>query len=1119
MEKAGGARAVPASEPRVTPAAEANAVRELMRNKTMGQGDQYHVISFRWWQAWVQYTGYEEPQEDTMDTSGERPGPLNAAELVSPTFEAELKPALVEDYDYKLLPLAVYNKLEGWYGAEQPRFQRTAINRASQPGLVDVIVELYPVRGRVGIVGDNGQPTGEYEYVLLSRQLTVAVAQSRITTVADSMIKRRADNPNGVVPMWRRIWYKSVFDEPAETADAGDGERADVNSDGYVVVNEENGAAADNAEESEEEALAYVLFDDKSASTRATLLDLLDAGPVRLEIRAEYKGSFDDPWPRESVLNAWKLRLKQGDEIDAVDTEGNWYEALVMGREEIDGKINVKVHFMGWGHRWDDDIDVTDSKAASRITKRNVQVEFWRNFAVGDNVELKDHKNNKNPTWYSGEIEQIRDEGEDEDLSTTSKDGKAIDPLQAEEAALPGKRLLVVANTSQREPMYRWVCAQGEHICKMYTHLKEDRHQPKPRASYSSGGSSGYGYGGTYGYDSGTRGRPPVAGAVGLRNLGNTCFMNSMLQCISHTPQLTSFFLGGEWRKDVNKDNPLGMNGKLATVYADFLKDVWGGNHTVVAPTGLKRTVGNFNPTFAGYAQQDSQEFMSFLLDGLHEDLNRNQTKPYTEQVESKGRPDAEVAAEQWRRHLLRNDSVVVDHCHGLLRSHLTCCKCSNDSITFDPFLSLSLPLPVHNTRAVSIFLLRVDLSLRPEKMTVDMESRACLGDVKKWISDQTGIDAERLVLTDVWQHKVTKTYRDKHPLSEVREDDDIWAHELASAPVEPDLEEPEDGEGAAAAADGEGAEGGEGGSGDGGGAAGGAGTAEKGKKGWGLGLFGRKKNRGDAAQANAVGGKASKEGYPADQYVDLVLMLERKNQGGYGYRIEVFGPPRRIHVAPGTTNADVFAKVREMNSRFLDTEKTKAAADPGAAGSGATAPNGGEDADGAEGAPLFKLVSTLVYNYQTPSGHTPIEETAEPFTSRASERRLVGVVYTAEGYGVMDDQEVRMGVTSHRSHEEHQARKERAGERASISLRDCFSQLTVREQLNETDMWYCARCKEHVRAYKKFDLWSVPDVLILHLKRFQYLPGTYFVHRQKLEDLGKPEPKHQPKPKPKPTP
>ena len=42
----------------------------------------------------------------------------------------------------------------------------------------------------------------------------------------------------------------------------------------------------------------------------------------------------------------------------------------------------------------------------------------------------------------------------------------------------------------------------------------------------------------------------------------------------------------------------------------------------------LKRAVGQFQPRFVGYQQQDSQELIAFLIDGLHEDLNRITNKP-----------------------------------------------------------------------------------------------------------------------------------------------------------------------------------------------------------------------------------------------------------------------------------------------------------------------------------------------------------------------------------------------------------------------------------------------------------------------------------------------------------
>lgn len=135
-----------------------------------------------------------------------------------------------------------------------------------------------------------------------------------------------------------------------------------------------------------------------------------------------------------------------------------------------------------------------------------------------------------------------------------------------------------------------------------------------------------------------------MRGIVGLKNLGNTCFMNSCLQCISNTIPLTEYFLNMHYTKEVNVNNPIGTKGKLAKNYAKFIKAMWCDDDKVVIPDGIKNAVSIINPMFSGYAQHDSQEFFSFLIDGLHEDLNRVLNKPYVQSVESNGKGDAEVA-------------------------------------------------------------------------------------------------------------------------------------------------------------------------------------------------------------------------------------------------------------------------------------------------------------------------------------------------------------------------------------------------------------------------------------------------------------------------------------------
>ncbi|CAM9687090.1 unnamed protein product [Discosporangium mesarthrocarpum] len=105
-------------------------------------------------------------------------------------------------------------------------------------------------------------------------------------------------------------------------------------------------------------------------------------------------------------------------------------------------------------------------------------------------------------------------------------------------------------------------------------------------------------------------------------------------------------------------------------------------------------------PQFAGYEQHDVQEFIAFLLDAIHEDLNRYTTctgvssKKLVELREAKeGEAEEFVAMEAWKGYLQRNKSIIVDLFQGQLRSALQCQECGHQSVTFDPFMYLSLPM------------------------------------------------------------------------------------------------------------------------------------------------------------------------------------------------------------------------------------------------------------------------------------------------------------------------------------------------------------------------------------------------------------------------------------------
>lgn len=158
---------------------------------------------------------------------------------------------------------------------------------------------------------------------------------------------------------------------------------------------------------------------------------------------------------------------------------------------------------------------------------------------------------------------------------------------------------------------------------------------------------------------------------IGMSNFGNTCYMNSALQCLYHTQVLTSQLFSTD------------ASGLVVDAFLAVMRRLWS-NTEAFAPRELKEALEERTGHFRGYAQQDAQEYIAILLDSLHEDLRRERVAPMLVDGD-----------DLWQKARATDASIVSDIFQGQLRSKVRCSTCGAEEETFQLFWSLPLSLPV----------------------------------------------------------------------------------------------------------------------------------------------------------------------------------------------------------------------------------------------------------------------------------------------------------------------------------------------------------------------------------------------------------------------------------------
>ncbi|XP_076008186.1 ubiquitin carboxyl-terminal hydrolase 31-like [Genypterus blacodes] len=541
-----------------------------------------------------------------------------------------------------------------------------------------------------------------------------------------------------------------------------------------------------------------------------------------------------------------------------------------------------------------------------------------------------------------------------------------------------------------------------------------------------------------------------VPGVAGLKNHGNTCFMNAILQCLSNTELFAEYlaleqFKGAETPsgndKDKAKSNGVLIQKKAAAAaqqqqqdpgevteqLSGLVRALWTFEYTPQHSRDFKNVVSKSALQFKGNSQHDAQEFLLWLLDRVHEDLNniihpdsRPPRKPPVEENAPEGSP------------LPAPGSFVQELFQAQYRSSLTCPHCQKQSNTFDPFLCISLPIPVPHTRPLYVTVVYQGKCSHCMRVGVAVPLSGTVSRLRQAVAQETKIPSQQIVLTEMYYDGFHRSFcDDDDDLEIIQESDSIFAFET------PELFRPEQ---------------------------------IRSKRGGSPHANLNQNNLKYATDNNRLPAQIQEPSSPppspnknTGQAEKIVLLVcNRACAGQQGRR---FGNPFMLYLERTVTwdvlQKEILEKMRQISRPGVLVQV---------------------------GPFSLRVVGVVGITYLLPQEDQPL---CHPSVERA---------YKSCGPGgpphvkiVVEWDKETKDYLFKRTEDEYipdaesvRHIKEQHLQPQTCSLAQCFQLYTKEEQLAPDDAWRCPHCKQLQQGSIKLSLWTLPDILILHLKRFR---------------------------------
>ncbi|XP_032695799.1 ubiquitin carboxyl-terminal hydrolase 43 isoform X1 [Lontra canadensis] len=497
--------------------------------------------------------------------------------------------------------------------------------------------------------------------------------------------------------------------------------------------------------------------------------------------------------------------------------------------------------------------------------------------------------------------------------------------------------------------------------------------------------------------------RPP--GAQGLKNHGNTCFMNAVVQCLSNTDLLAEFLALGRYRAAPGR-------AEVTEQLAALVRALWTREYTPQLSAEFKNAVSKYGSQFQDNGQHDALEFLLWLLDRVHEDLEGSSRGPGAE----KPQPEASRSPENLPSPSAQpslGPSFVQSHFQAQYRSSLTCPHCLKQSNTFDPFLCVSLPIPLRQTRFLSVTLVFPSKSQRFLRVGLAVPILSTVAALRKMVAEEGGVPADEVILVELCPTGFQRSFFDEEDLNTISEGDNVYAfhapppsgQELLSAHLS------------------------------------------------GLSVSPRLATR-DGLRSSLPVHSENKV---------LVLFC---NLVGSGQQASRFGPPFLLR----EDRAISWLQLQQcILSKVCCVMKSEAPIqNPGSLfsvrvvglslGCGYLSPQ--------DSHPLCHWAVDRALHLRRPGG-PPHVKLAVEWDSCTKERL----------FGSLQEERVQDADSVWRQQQAHQQH--------SCTLDECFQFYTKEEQLAQDDAWKCPHCQALQQGMVKLSLWTLPDILIIHLKRF----------------------------------